>query len=196
MVDLQTGNFAPQARRFSARAFFFREWPYLLVLLLALFGIAYTSFSRTPMTIYWIVLAPLIGLICVVTRWREFADRDERLRLIWTQALHWAAVVVAMHLMLVTDVARMINTDAGALAELTLLALGTFTAGVHIAAWRICLVGVIMGASVPGIAWLEQSALLLVLLALVLAAIAAPFVWRGRKRDKGADKPLVAPPHL
>jgi hypothetical protein len=170
-----------------------REWPYLLVLVLALFGIAYTSFSRTPMTIYWIVLAPLIGVVCVVTRWRDFANRDERMRLIWTQALHWAAVVVAMHLIFVTDVARMINTDAAALAELTLLALGTFTAGVHIAAWRICLVGVIMGAGVPGIAWLEQSALFLVLVALVLAAIIAPFVWRGRKGNKPSIEPSPAP---
>jgi hypothetical protein len=193
MVNPQPDNPPPDAWRFNTRAFLLREWPYLLVLVLALFGIAYTSFSRTPMTIYWIVLAPLIGVICVVTRWKDFASRDERMRLIWTQALHWAAVVVAMHLMFVTDVARMLNTDAAALAELTLLALGTFTAGVHIASWRICLVGVIMAAGVPGIAWLEQSALFLVLLGLVLAAIIAPFVWRGRKRDKTNDKPLPAP---
>src|SRR5262249_35610343 len=31
----------------------------------------------------------------------------------------------------------------------------TFTAGIHIGSWRICLVGLIMGAGVPGIAWLE-----------------------------------------
>ncbi len=193
MADQQPDSPAPPAWRFNPRAFLIREWPYLLVLVLTLFGIAYSSFSRTPMTIYWIVLAPLIGVICVVTRWRDFASRDERMRLIWTQALHWGAVVVAMHLMFVTDVARMINTDAGALAELTLLALGTFTAGVHIAAWRICVVGVIMGAGVPGIAWLEQSALFLVLLVLVGAAIIAPFVWRMRKQDKTNGKPLPAP---
>jgi len=196
MSDLQPSTPAAGVWRFNARAFLLREWPYLLVLVLALFGIAYTSFSRTPMTIYWIVLAPLIGVICVVTRWRDFADRSERTRLIWTQALHWAAVVVAMHLIFVTDVARMLNTDAAALAELTLLALGTFTAGVHIGAWRICLVGVIMAAGVPGIAWLEQSALLLVLLALVVVAIIAPFVWRGWKGSKPNGEPLSGPPQL
>ena len=76
----------------------------------------------------------------------------------------------------------MMNTDAGGLAELTVLALGTFTAGVHIAAWRICLVGVILGAGVPGIAWLEQSALLLALVGLVVVALAAPFLWHRRKQ--------------
>jgi hypothetical protein len=72
----------------------------------------------------------------------------------------------------------MMNADASALAVLTLLALGTFTAGVHIEAWRICLVGAILGVGVPGIAWLEQSALFLLLVALVLVAIIAPFLWR------------------
>ena len=104
------------------------------------------------------------------------------MRLLWTQALHWGAVLLAMHLMFVADVRRMMNADASALAALTVLALGTFTAGVHIAAWRICLVGIILGAGVPAIAWLEQSALLLLLAAIVLAAVVAPAFWSSRAR--------------
>jgi len=113
----------------NMRAFLIREWPYLLVLILALFGVAYTSFSKTPITIYWIILAPCIGVICVITRWLDAESREQRLRLIWTQALHWAAVLVAMHLMFVADVSRMMNADASALAALTILALGTLPPG-------------------------------------------------------------------
>jgi hypothetical protein len=40
---------------------------------------------------------------------------------------------------------------------------------------------VILGVGVPGIAWLEQSALFLLLVALVLVAIIAPFLWRRRQ---------------
>src|ERR1700746_3587427 len=86
MVDPQPENPAPDAWRSNTRAFLVREWPYLLVLILALFGVAYTSFSKTPITTYWIVLAPFIGLICVITRWRDAENREQRLRLIWTQA--------------------------------------------------------------------------------------------------------------
>ena len=187
MTDPQSDNPAPDASRFSLRAFFAREWPYLLVLILALFGVAYTSFSRSPMTNYWIALAPFIGVICVITRWQDAKDKEQRLRLIWTQALHWVAVLLAMRLMFVADVGRMMNADARALAALTLLALGTFTAGVHIAAWRICLVGIVLGVGVPAIAWLEQSALLILLVAIVIAALIAPFFWR----DKwGSKQPL------
>jgi hypothetical protein len=196
MNDSGSGNSTAAPSPLSPRVFLRREWPYLLVLVLALFGIAYTSFSRAPMTTYWIVLAPLIGVICVITRWRDADRRDERLRLIWTQALHWTAVLLAMHLMFVAVVARMMNADASALAALTLLALGTFTAGVHIAAWRICVVGLVLGVGVPGIAWLEQSALFLLLAALVLIAVIAPFFWRDRQRAKANDepRPTATPP--
>jgi hypothetical protein len=189
MVDRQPDNFAPAARRFRPRAFLAKEWPYLLVLILALFGVAYTSFARTPLTMYWIALAPFIGVICVVARWRDTETREQRLRLIWTQALHWSAVLVAMHLMFVSDVSHMMNADASALAALTVLALGTFTAGVHIAAWRICLVGIVLGLGVPAIAWLEQSALLLLLVVVVLAAVIAPFVWHDKRSSEHRPLP-------
>jgi len=193
MNDPQSGNSERSSSQFSLRTLLKREWPYLLVVVLALFGIAYTTISRTPMSLYWIAFAPLMGVICVVTRWQGVHDRDERLRLVWTQTLHWTAVLLAMHLMFVADVASMLNTDAGALAVLTLLALGTFTAGLHIGAWRICLVGLIFGIGVPGIALLEQSALFLLLLALVLIAIAAPIFWRTRQRSKAEGEPHPRP---
>jgi hypothetical protein len=189
MVDPQPDSPAPEASRFNPRALLLREWPYLLVLILALFGVAYTSFSNSPIMGYWIVLAPFIGAICVITRWRNADNREQRLRLIWTQALHWGAVLLAMQLMFVADVSRMMNADASALAALTILALGTFTAGVHIAAWRICLVGIVLGVGVPAIAWLDKSALLLLLIAVVLVAIIAPFFWH----DKRASEHLPVP---
>src|SRR5215468_3229947 len=189
MADLQQDNPASDAWRFNPRVFLVREWPYLLVLVLAVFGVAYTSFSKTPITTYWIVLAPFIGLICVITRWRDAENREQRLRLIWTQALHWAAVLVAMRLMFVADVSRMMNADASALAALTVLALGTFTAGVHIAAWRICVVGIVLALGVPAIAWLEQSTLLLLLIAVVVVAVIAPFFWH---RKRSAQHPAAS----
>src|SRR5215471_12908124 len=189
MMDPQSNDPPANAGRFNPRAFLVAEWPYLLVLLLALFGVAYTSFAKTPITTYWVVLAPCIGIICVVTRWADAAGREQHLRLVWTQALHWAAVLVAMHLMFVADVSRMMNADASALAALTVLALGTFTAGVHIAAWRICVVGAVLALGVPAIAWLEQSTLLILLIAVVIVAVIAPFFWH---RKRSAQDPAAS----
>jgi hypothetical protein len=164
------------------------EWPYLVVLALALLGITAGTVSRTPMTIYWIACAPLIGVICIYTQWRNLPAANERLRMAQAQALHWIAVLVAMHLMFVTDVARMMQPEASALAALVLLSLGTFTAGVQLAAWRFCLIGAIMAVSVPGIAWLGRTALLSLLAALLIVAGASLIAWnlrRWRKPDGG-----------
>jgi hypothetical protein len=181
MTDVRQSDPAPEPSSAGLRAFVKREWPYLAILLLALLGVAYTTVAAQPIMIYWLILAPFIGFICVVTRWHDVHGRDAQLRVIWTHALHWGAVLAAMNLMFVADVGQMMNADARALASLTLLALGTFTAGVHIRSWRICLVGVILGAGVPAIAWLEQSALMLLLVAAVLVGITAPLWWPGVK---------------
>jgi hypothetical protein len=89
-----------------------------------------------------------------------------------------------MRLMSVSDVSRIMNADASALATMTLLALGTFTAGLHIQAWNICLIGIILAIGIPAIAWLEQSALLLLLVALVVAAVIGPLFWHHKQQNK------------
>ncbi len=114
------------------------------------------------------VLRPA-DLVCIGSGWPHAHDKKTRLRLVWTQALHWLAFLVAMNLVLLPNVQRMM--DAEGLAILTLLALGTFTAGFHILAWQICLVGVIMAVGVPASAWLDRSALLLGLGAFALLGI-------------------------
>ena len=80
-------------------------------------------------------------------------------------------------------VASTLSPDATGLTILTLLALGTFVAGVHIQAWQICILGMVMALGVPAIAWIERSALLLLLALGALAAIGAALWWgAGGKR--------------
>jgi hypothetical protein len=158
-------------------SFWLRELPYVVVLILTLFGVAYASFSRQSMVGYWEFLAPVIGLLCVVIGWPHAPDKAARFRLIWTQALHWLAFLAAMNLLLLSGAASLLSPDAIGLTILTLLALGTFVAGVHIQAWQICSLGVVMALGVPAIAWIERSALLLLLVVIALAAIGAAFWW-------------------
>src|SRR5579863_859019 len=163
----------------SARGhFWLRELPYAAILILTIFGIAYTSYSKRPIIGYWEFLAPVICLACIASGWAQAGDRQGRLRLVGTQALHWLAFVAAMNLVLLASVQQVMNASASGLAILMLLALGSFTAGVHIFAWQICLVGAIMALGVPAIAWMEESAVFLGLGALALLAIGALAFWR------------------
>jgi hypothetical protein len=189
MNDPHSITATPTSAPSALRAFLLDEWPYLLVLALALFGIVSTILLRAPMTVYWILVAPVVGAVCVLSRWSELPGRAERMRLARTQAMHWGAVLVAMHLMFVTDVARIMDADASALAALVLLALGTFTAGVHLAVWRLCLIGAVMAAAVPGIVWLGRTALLWLVAALAVAAVTAPIAWEVRRLHKTAGTP-------
>ena len=159
-------------------SFWIRELPFALVLILTTIGVAYTSFSKKPITGYWEILAPLIALVCVGAGWENANDNQKKIRLIVTQALHWIAFIVVMNMMLLASVQRDFSASATGLAIFTLLALGTFTAGVHVLSWQVCLLGLIMALGIPAIAWIENSALLLVLVAGVVVAIVAVFWWR------------------
>src|SRR6478672_694595 len=57
------------------------------------------------------------------------------------------------------------------LVLLTLLALGTFLAGVNFLSLEICFLGLAMALAVPAIAWFKQSALFLVLAAIFVIGL-------------------------
>ncbi len=115
--------------------------PQIAVLVLTILGVAYTSVAKRPLIGYWEMLGVITGAVCVISGWPHARTRDARVQLIWTQGLHWLAFLVAMNLVLVSDVQRMLNADATGLAILLLLALGTFVAGVHTLSWQTSCLG-------------------------------------------------------
>jgi hypothetical protein len=88
-----------------------------------------------------------------------------------------------MNLLLLPSVQDMVNADATGLAILLLLALGTFVAGVHILAWQVCVLRVVMALFVPAIAWIEEAALIVLLALIVLIGAGTMFWWIGSKRQ-------------
>jgi len=163
-------------------SFWIRELPFTAVLVLTLAGVAYTSFAKQPIILYWEILAPIIGLVCVGYGWAEAGDRAGRLRLIVTQALHWFAFLLVMNMLLLSSVQRIFNATTTGLAIFTLLALGTFTAGVQVLSWQVCLLGLIMAIGIPAIAWIENSALLVVLVVAAVVGVGAVIWWNWRER--------------
>ena len=113
---------SPLAHSRRAR-FWLRELPYIAVLTLTILGVAYTSATRKPLIGYWEFLAVAIGLVCVTTGWLHIHDPKARFRMVWTQALHWLAFLVAMNIVLLPNVQRLLNAPATGLALLMLLAL-------------------------------------------------------------------------
>ncbi len=87
-----------------------------------------------------------------------------------------------MNMLLLSGVQRVFNAQATGLAIFTLLALGTFTAGVHVLSRQVCLLGLIMVLGIPAIAWIENSALIVVLIAGVAIGIAVVIWWHFHDR--------------
>lgn len=164
---MPTESGAPAARHSWLLDFMVGAWPYLLMLALTLIGIALSSISAGRMIVFWEALVPIFALICFAVRRTEQTSKGV-ITDIRQEALHWLAVFLAMRLIMLPALSQMLNADALALMLLTVLALGTVTAGNQTGSWRIGLVGVLLGAAVPGVAWVERTVLLV---AIVLAAI-------------------------
>ena len=170
-----------------------RQLPFLAILALAIGGVAYTNISQRPLVGYWEFLAIVMGIVCVVSQWSELEDKDSRFRLMWTQALHWLAVLVTMNIMLLGGVQQLLPTLATSLILLVLLALGTFLAGVHLRSLQIGFLGIALALAVPAISWVKQSALFFILAAVFLVGLAMAFwsYWgdthptESRKRPSG-----------
>jgi hypothetical protein len=161
--------------------FWLYELPFGLVLVLTVFGVAYTTFSRQPIKAYWEILVPFIVAACIGAGWQNASDGAARWRLFMTQALHWLAFLIVINIMLLSTVQRNFANATG-LAIFTLLSLGTFTAGVHLLSWQVCLLGLIMAVGIPAIAWVENSALFFLLIAAGILGILALLWWHWRAR--------------
>ena len=179
----------PSRTRSAVRHFLWQQLPYIVALVLAIAGVAYTNASHQPLVRYWEFLALAIGVVCVINKWPEIDGKEARWRLIWTQALHWIAVLVMMNIMLASGVQQLLPTPATSLVLLVLLALGTFLAGVSLLSLQIAFLGLAMGLAVPAISWLQQSVMFYLLGATLLIGIGITF-WLSqdrRPRPRRAD---------
>jgi hypothetical protein len=152
------------------------DLPYAAMLTLALAGVV----LRLPV-VYWVILTPVFGVISIAEGWSHFTDRLERLGLMWRLALDWCAVLLAIYLLYNSGVQGVLNANATSLAMITLLALGTFVAGIQARVWEICIVGGVLFAAVPGLGWLDQSPLLLAVVAFVIVAFVGVAWWITRR---------------
>ena len=161
--------------------FLWQQLPYIVALVLAIAGVAYTNASHQPLVRYWEFLALAIGVVCVINKWPEIDGKEARWQLIWTQSLHWIAVLVMMNIMLASGVQQLLPTPATSLVLLVLLALGTFLAGVSLLSLQIAFLGLAMGLTVPAISWLQQSVIFFLLGATLLIGLAITF-WLSQDR--------------
>jgi hypothetical protein len=169
---------APVAQRSAVVAWFLHDIFYISMLVLALLGVIF----RLPVS-YWVILMPVFGVITIAEGWSHFADKAERLGLVFRVGLNWCAMLLAIYLLSNSGVSGVMNANATSLSMMTLLALGTFVAGVQARVWQICAVGSVLFLAVPGLGWLDQSPLLITAATALIVALGG-LAWWVTKRGK------------
>jgi hypothetical protein len=175
---------AAERRRTRDWASLLPELPYYAIVILGVIGVFWTSLFRTPSTKYWVIVTPIAGLLSIAVGWRH-SRPDGRLAMVATEVGQWAAVLVAMYLVKVSDVRGLINASAMGRTMLTLLALGVFVSGLNLRAWKLCVAGGFLAVAVPLVAWFEQAALVLLIIAVVLIALGLLLWWVRAQRSAG-----------
>ena len=159
-------------RRSTVVRWLIHDIPYIAMLLLALVGVVF----RLPVS-YWLILTPVFAVISIAAGWAHFDSRSDRLWLVGSLGLNWCALLLAIFLLSNSGVQGVMNVNASSLAMMTLLALGSFVAGVQARVWPICAVGSILFLAVPGLGWLDQSPLLLTAAAFLIIMLGGGAWW-------------------
>lgn len=105
----------------------------VIMIVLALIGVALTSSNWHHATNYWIWLAPVYGILCIGTAWRRGSEGIKNdMSTVMQQILHWLGIGVAMFLEFTVRSSGVETAQAAAFNALLILALGCYLAGVHL----------------------------------------------------------------
>ena len=168
-------------RPFGFARFLLFQSPYILMLLLVLGGITYRAFIGHPIVGYWIMLMPAFCVLCIIGGLRHTKSTKEIVELVLTQVVQWAVFLAALFVLTLGPVRSMLDDDAAALLQLTMLAVATILAGMTARSWRVALVGLLLLVAVPVISWIDMSTSL-IFVGMVTLVIVVVIFWVTERR--------------
>lgn len=165
----------------------------LIMVLLALLGVAITTASRAAGPIYWIALVPVYAVLCIATtraRARHAGAEGHEAPHLVPQIWHWVGVGVAV---VVDFTIRSTGEESGlgaGLNAMLLMALGCYLAGVHFE-WLFAIVGVLLTLALIVLMKTDQYIWLIVVIGVlaVVAVFGLPRLFTRRHHQKLAPTP-------
>lgn len=128
----------------------------VIMIVLALIGVALTSSNSHHAVNYWIWLAPVYGILCIGTAWRRGSEGLKNdMSTVMQQILHWLGIGVAMFLEFTIRSTGEETATASAFNAVLILALGCYLAGIHLEGSFI-IVGLLLTMIMVVIAKAEQ----------------------------------------
>lgn len=186
MVDASStssGGFAEPARRGSRKwVSLLAELPYFAIVVIGVIGVSWTNMVGVSVATYWVIMTPIAALLCIAVGWAHLPHGRRRVEMVAIQLGQWAAFLVAMYLIHVSNIDGLVTHDALGSILLTLLALGVFISGLDLRTWKLCVAGAFLALAVPFVAWFADAALFIFLIGAALIALGL-FVWWSAHRS-------------
>jgi hypothetical protein len=157
---------------------------YIFMVVWAVGGLAFTDVYPTRSVDFWQLTTLLFALIAIVHVLRS--ESVGRTTLALKQLAHWGAFLVAMVLLHSHYVTDLVTGDPLGVVTMILLALAVFIDGVYVN-WRFCVVGLVLGFGVVVVAWLDDWALGIFLVALVAIALGVLYLLRHYSAKRAAE---------
>jgi hypothetical protein len=158
------------------------ELPYFAIVVIGVVGVSWTNILGVSVATYWVTMTPIVALLCVSVGWAHLPQGRRRLEMVAIQLGQWAAFLVAMYLIHVSNIDGLITHDALGSILLTLLALGVFISGLDLRTWKLCVVGAFLALAVPFVAWFADASLFIFLIGAALIALGL-LIWWGAHRS-------------
>jgi hypothetical protein len=157
------------------------ELPYFAIVVIGIVGVSWTNMLGVSVATYWVVMTPIAALLCVCVGWANLPQGRRRFEMAAIQLGQWAAFLVAMYLIHVSNVDGLVTHDALGSILLTLLALGVFISGLDLRTWKLCVAGAFLAVAVPFVAWFADAALFIFLIGVVLIGLGLLIWWSAHR---------------
>ena len=169
----------PQSPPSPARGARLEEIVLVFLVVLSGAGVIVNDYaSRETAFRLWLWMTPIFGVVSTVAACSRAQRRGESMgAVVPTQVVHWLGVLGAVLLIYVLQSYGRMASEAAGSAVLVVLALATFLAGVY-SDWRLSVLGLVLGVTVVGFAYVERVALVVV--PFLLIAIIAMVVYMRR----------------
>ncbi len=159
--------------------------PYAILYLVALGLVAMTSHDAAGTSTYWQVFIGLVALVSIIGGWRfGGTSNDSRWTYLLKQVLHWGALVLVIQLLYTHNLQAFLNDEQDGFVTIYVLGLTAILSGIYLD-WRMALFGAFLLLSGFGMAWIDDNAMAVSLIA-AAAAIGFVFTLFIRRRHRPA----------
>ncbi|AHF02979.1 hypothetical protein MARPU_03145 [Marichromatium purpuratum 984] len=171
----------------SLRRLLLAEWPYVVLYVAVIIGVGLTNLAPGTALLYWQVLIPLFGALALWVGWDGFeSDSGARTAFVVRTLAHWAALFVLVRLLYLPQLQAVFDNAVMGLMMVLLLGFSALLAGIY-GHLRMAGVGGVLMLSAVAIAFLDDAAVAVAVLAVVVA-IVVTLVWQRHRLEVGTGE--------